>query len=89
MSNFLTFESKASAMNPLLNRISVDPSICAGRPCIKGTRVWVSLVLDLLSDGTSFETILQEYPQLVREDIFAALAYGAEMSRERFVNIPA
>jgi uncharacterized protein (DUF433 family) len=76
-------------MNPLLNRISVDPNICGGKPCINGTRIWVSLVLDLLADGTSFEVILSEYPQLAREDIFAALAYGAEMSRSRFVNIPA
>jgi uncharacterized protein (DUF433 family) len=76
-------------MNPLLNRISVDPRICSGKPCIKGTRLWVSLILDLISDGTSFDAVLEEYPQLVREDIFAAIAYGAEMSRERFVNIPA
>ena len=76
-------------MNPLLNRISVDPQICGGRPCIKGTRVWVSLILDLLADGTNSATILEEYPQLNQEDLFAAIAYGAEMSRERFVNIPA
>jgi uncharacterized protein (DUF433 family) len=76
-------------MNPLLSRIAVDPRICSGKPCIKGTRVWVSLILDLLSDGTSFESVLEEYPQLVQQDIFAAIAYGAEMSRERFVNIPA
>ncbi len=76
-------------MNPLLKRISVDPQICSGKPCIKGTRLWVSLILDLISSGTSFDAVLEEFPQLVKEDIFAAIAYGAEMSRERFVNIPA
>jgi uncharacterized protein (DUF433 family) len=76
-------------MHPLLDRISADPQICSGKPCIKGTRVWVSLILDLLSDGMSFDAVLEEYPQLVQKDILAAIAYGAEMSRERFVNIPA
>jgi uncharacterized protein (DUF433 family) len=75
-------------MNPLLNRISIDPLVCFGKPCIKGTRIWVSLVLDFLSAGTTIEEILENYPQLHREDIYAAIAYGAEMSRERFVEIP-
>jgi uncharacterized protein (DUF433 family) len=75
-------------MNPLLNRISADPQICSGKRCIKGTRISVSLILDLLSAGTTSESILAEYPQLKQEDLFAALAYGAEMSRKRFVNIP-
>lgn len=71
----------------LLKRISVNPNICFGKPCIKGTRIWVSLILDLLASGVSIEEILEEYPQLEREDILAAIAYGAEMSRERFVEI--
>lgn len=75
-------------MNPLLQRISVDPSICFGKPCIRGTRIWVSLILDLLVDGMSFDQIIAEYPQLTEEDIRAAVAYGAEMSRERYVDIP-
>lgn len=75
-------------MNELLNRISVNPNICFGKPCIKGTRIWVSLILDMLADGMTIETILAEYPQLKREDILAAMAYGAEMSRERYVDIP-
>jgi len=70
-------------MNPLLERISVDPNVCFGKPCIRGTRIWVSLLLDYLSSGTSVEEILAEYPQLTEEDIRAAIAYGAEMSRER------
>jgi uncharacterized protein (DUF433 family) len=72
----------------LLQRISIDPEVCFGKPCIRGHRVWVSLVLDLLADGATFEEILASYPDLVVEDIRACLAYGAEMSRERFVEIP-
>jgi uncharacterized protein (DUF433 family) len=63
--------------------------ICFGKPCIRGTRIWVSLLLDLLADGMTVEEILPEYPQLTKDDIRAAIAYGAEMSRERYVDIPA
>ncbi len=80
-------EEKRNA-NPLLERISVDPNICFGKPCIRGTRIWVSLILDFLASGMSFEDILKEYPQLTEEDIRAAIAYGAEMSRERYVVLP-
>ena len=76
-------------MNPLLKRISVDPNICFGKPCIRGTRIWVSLLLDLLATGATIEEVLTEYPQLTQEDIHAAIAYGAEMSRERFVEVVA
>ncbi len=75
-------------MDPLLNRISADPNVCFGKPCIRGTRIWVSLLLDFLASGSSIEEILAEYPQLTRDDILAAIAYGAEMSRERFVDLP-
>lgn len=75
-------------MNQLLTRISVDPNICFGKPCIRGTRIWVSLLLDFLANGASIEEILSEYPQLTTEDIRAAIAYGAEMSRERYVEFP-
>ena len=75
-------------MNPLLSRISIDPKVCFGKPCIKGTRVWVSLILDLLAEGTSVDEILMEYPSLSEEDIRASIAYGSEMSRERYVDIP-
>jgi len=76
-------------MNPLLQRISVDPNICFGKPCIRGTRLWVSLILDFLANGMSIEEILAEYPQLTEEDVRAAIAYGAEMTRQRYVEIPA
>lgn len=72
----------------LLNRISIKPNVCFGKPCIRGTRIWVSLILDFMANGMTSEEILKEYPQLTDEDIRAALAYGAEMCRERFVDIP-
>jgi uncharacterized protein (DUF433 family) len=74
-------------MNPLLLRISVDPNICFGKPCIKGHRIWVSLILDLLAGGNSIELVLQTYPQLTREDILACIAYSVAMSRENFVEL--
>ena len=75
-------------MNPLIQRITVNPNICFGKPCIRGTRIWVSLILDFLSNGMTIEEVVSEYPQLTKEDIQAAIAYGAEMSRERYVEIP-
>ena len=71
----------------LLKRISIDPQVCFGKPCIRGTRIWVSLILDLLSTGDILQDILAEYPHLTREDILACIAYGAEMARERHVPI--
>lgn len=67
---------------PLLERISADPRVCFGKPIIRGTRIWVALILDLLAGGMAPEEILGEYPQLTAEDIRAALAYGARRSRE-------
>ena len=75
-------------MNPLLERISIDPNVCFGKPCIRGTRIWVSLILDLLANGTGIDEVLAEYPQLTVGDVRAAIAYGAEMARERYVEIP-
>lgn len=74
--------------NLILERISIDPNICFGKPCIRGTRIWVSLILDLLASGMTPDEILDEFPQLILDDIRAAIAYGAEMSRERYVEIP-
>jgi len=74
-------------MNQLLERISVDPQICFGKPCIKGTRIWVSLILEFLSAGNSIEEILEQYPQLTHNDILACIAYGAAMSAENYVAI--
>ena len=74
-------------MNPLLERISINPNICFGKPCIRGTRIWVSLILDFLANGMTIEQVLEEYPHLKREDVLAAIAYGAEMARERYIEI--
>ena len=76
-------------MNPLLERVTIDPGICGGKPCIKGTRIWVSLILDLLADGVTEAELLVEYPQLTYEDVLAAIAYGAELARERIVLVRA
>ena len=72
----------------LLNRISIDPRVCFGKPCIKGTRIWVSLVLDFLASGMTSQEVIEQYPGLTALDIQACMAYGAEMSRERHVPIP-
>ena len=73
----------------LLSRISIDPNICFGKPCIRGHRLWVSLILDMLAGGMSIREILAQYPGIEEADILACIAYGAEMSRERYVDIPA
>ena len=72
----------------LLSRISIDPKVCFGRACIRGHRIWVSLILDLLASGMTTDAILQEYPQLDESDVQACIAYGAEMARERSVDVP-
>jgi len=72
----------------LLARISIDPNVCFGKPCIRGHRIWVSLILDLLAGGMSFEEILQNYPGVEDADVRACIAYGAEMARDRYVDIP-
>ena len=75
-------------MREILQRISIDPNVCFGKPCIRGTRIWISLLLDLLASGMSEREILIEYPQLQHEDILAAIAYGAEAARERIISVP-
>ena len=72
----------------LLSRISIDANICFGKPCIRGHRIWVSLILDLLAGGMTVQQVLEEYPQLEEADVLACVAYGAEMARERYVELP-
>jgi len=79
---------KGDAMN-WRERFSVDPSVCHGKACIKGTRIMVSVVLDNLAAGEPVERILKNYPTLKPEDIQAALLYAAELARERVVPLPA
>ncbi len=71
----------------LLKRISIDPNVCFGKPCIRGHRIWVSLILDFLAEGMTIDEVLAEYPQLEEADVRACIAYGAEMSRERYVDV--
>ena len=66
-------------------RITVDPSVCHGKVCIKGTRIMVSVILDNLAEGLSPEKIIKSYPSLKLEDIRAAIAYAAELAHERVV----
>jgi uncharacterized protein (DUF433 family) len=68
-------------------RIVVDPLVCHGKACIKGTRIMVSVILDNLADGLSEEEIMKSYPSLTSDDIKAAIAYAAELSRERLVAV--
>lgn len=64
------------------DRIVANPEILVGKPCVKGTRISVELILGWLANGWTFEQLLESYPSLVREDILAALAFAAEMMRE-------
>lgn len=67
---------------PHLNRITQDPRVLEGKPCIRGLRVSVGTIVGLLASGHSHEEILKEYPYLERDDISAALAYAAWRSEE-------
>ena len=78
----------AMTREELLQRIWIDPQRCFGKPCIRGHRIWVSLILDMLAGGSTVAEILEDYPGLVEADIQACIAYGAEMSRERYVTVP-
>ena len=69
-------------------RIIADPMICHGKACIRGTRIMVSIILDNLAEGVSETEILKSYPSLKPDDIKAAIAYAAELSRERLVPVP-
>ncbi len=71
---------------PHLNRITQDPRVLGGKPCIRGLRVSVGTIVGLLASGHSHEEILKEYPYLERDDITAALAYAAWRSEE--VEVP-
>ena len=64
-------------MDPLLSRITIDPNICHGKPCIRGLRYPVEWLLELLSSGMSTDEVLADYPDLERDDMRAALAFAA------------
>jgi len=71
----------------LLDRVVVDPEICFGKPTIRGTRIWVGLVLGLLADGMTQDDILAEYEQLTADDIRACLVYASRLTSGRFIDV--
>lgn len=70
-------------------RIVVNPEVCHGQACIRRTRVLVAVVLDNFAEGISVDEILRSYPSLTADDVHAAMAYAAELARERVVPLPA
>ena len=69
------------------DRISIDPTVCFGKPVIRGTRIWVGLILSMMASGITPEEILREYPQLSDDDLRASLAYGAGLVDAHFVDV--
>ena len=69
-------------------QITVDPAVCHGQACVKGTRIMVAVVLDNLAAGLGADEILRSYPPLKPEDLQAAIAYAADLARERMVPLP-
>ena len=69
-------------------RISSDPGICHGKACIRGTRIFVSVILDNLAAGRLATEIVKDYPRLTTDDVHAAIAYAAELAHERQVPFP-
>lgn len=66
----------------LLARVAVDPNICSGRPFIRGTRIYIAIILDALAQGLSPEEVIEHYPSLETEDIRAAVAYASRLAEE-------
>ncbi|PZC52279.1 DUF433 domain-containing protein [Mesotoga sp. TolDC] len=70
------------------NRIVLDPAICHGKACVKGTRIPVSVILDELAAGHTFDEIVDQYPTLTRQDIVAAIQYASLLTKERVETLP-
>jgi uncharacterized protein (DUF433 family) len=71
----------------LLDRISIDPAVCGGKPCVRGHRIWVSLILGMLAGGMTVNELLEDYPQLEEADVRACMAYGAKLAEGRYVDL--
>ena len=69
-------------MNDYQNRISCDPKICSGKPCVKGTRIPVHLILDLLAAGEDYDGVKKAYPNITDDDIKAWLGYASMLADE-------
>lgn len=83
--------SPGCILNPvsssLLDRITIEPGKCGGRPCIRGTRMRVSDLLELLANGATIEEIVGDYPSLERDDVLAAIAYAAVQTNHAVVRV--
>lgn len=73
----------------LLERVTVDPKVCSGKPCVRGTRIYIAILLDALAEGMTVAEILDHYPSLEADDIRAAVAYAADLARENVWKITA
>jgi uncharacterized protein (DUF433 family) len=73
----------AGGMDTLLTRITIDPAVCHGKPCIRGLRYPVEMLLELLSSGMTTDEILADYEDLERDDLLAVLAFAARLARTR------
>ncbi len=73
----------------LLKRVTIDPAVCAGKPCIRGTRIYIAIILDALAEGLTPEEIIDHYPSLALDDVRAAVAYAAELARENVWKVTA
>jgi uncharacterized protein (DUF433 family) len=69
----------------MIERISVDPKVCHGQACVKGTRIPVYQILHMLANGDSIDDLIEEYPSLERKDILACLEYAASLTEEQVV----
>lgn len=75
-------------MDPLLSRITIDPNVCHGKPCIRGLRYPVEWLLELLSSGMSHDEVLADYADLERDDLRAALAFAAKVTQIKRLGAP-
>ena len=76
-----------AAVNEWKEHISIDPRVCHGQPCIKGTRIMVWIAVECLANGDSVDDVLAAYPSLTRDDVRAALAYAAELTKEHVLPV--
>ena len=73
-------------MSSLIDRITIDPQICHGKPCVRGLRYPVEVLLELLSSGMTHDELLADYDDLEREDLLAVLEYAARLARTKSIS---
>ena len=79
----LAIEAQAPQPGSVLNRVTVDPRVCEGKPTIRGTRITVDFILKLVGDGYTADEIVREYPELEKDDVYQAAKYGAWLASEK------